>query len=123
MNAQDHEAIAGIYANTFDLERQLRMWITQDFPEPPHTGRINHLVPVLVEKLTWMFANALADYLAAEQCGCCGATKDTDSSYCADCHVCEGQCDPHPNWFDRAVFIAACYGETAHQDNATPGPG
>ena len=111
MNLRDREGIAGIYANTLDLERQLRMWITQGFPEPPHTGRINHLVPVLVEKLTWMFANAMADYMEGEQCGCCGAIKDADSRYCESCHSCEGQCVPHPNWFDRDKFVKTCNGE------------
>ena len=49
--------------------------------------------------------DALADYMQAEN------AKEKA--------VCQPDCILHR--FDRAAWIATCYGETAHQDNATPG--
>ena len=51
--------------------------------------------------------DALADYMQAE------VAKEKA--------VCQPDCVLHR--FDRAAFIAACYGGPAHQDPATPGPG
>ena len=60
-------------------------------------------------KMIWadQLVEALADYMAAR----------------AICRCPHGMevCPIHN--FDRAAWIATCDGETAHQDNAAPGPG
>ena len=54
--------------------------------------------------------DALGDYMEAEYTPHPGWACD---------ERCEGQTTYHH--FDRAAWIATCYGEPAHQDNATPG--
>ena len=98
MNNKDHQAIAGIInANTVGIPMQLG---TTQF--------------ISMEIITH-----LANHMAADARCKCIETGVLPHLVAAGVH--DIDCDGGDS-FDRAAFIAACYGETAGQDhNATPG--
>ena len=91
MDAKDHEVIAGI------IEKGL-----QFAPEPIFPN-----VKAIIE--VDLLVRNLADYMAANCPKTAFGHQNEAGSTCKNCG------------FDRAAWVAACYGEPAHQDNATPG--